>query len=263
MVAAGYNGATGLTQHLGFPQQPSLLQQPWAAAGLAAASGSGQPGAQGAGALGEPLFRVEEPGSLLRRMPPGLEASLATAAEWSSANAWDASAAPSWLILSACGRSSLLQVRCRSVCLALSHVSLSSDVCPILADSAQRPKAALLACLIHELALLMAPLECDDKPDAHVQGREPQAASAAGALSPLAQRAADAAVRVAAGLLSPGRWKAPQAVGVASMAALHNSASLPKNFAPYKATYKAMSPAKVSACLISSPCCSLTLLLML
>lgn len=64
-------------------------------------------------------------------------------------------------------------------------------------------------------------------------------------MSPLAQRAADAAVRVAAGLLSPGRWKAPQAVGVSSIAALHNSASLPKNFAPYKYTYKAMSPAKV------------------
>ena len=99
----------------------------------------------------------------------------------------------------------------------------------------------------------MACLKCGDEQDAHVQGREPQAPSAAGALSPLAQRAADAAVRVAAGLLSPGRWKAPQAVGVASMAALHNSASLPKNFAPYKATYKAMSPAKVSACLDQQP----------
>ena len=113
------------------------------------------------------------------------------------------------------------------------------------------------------MALLMALSECCDELGAHVQGREPQAASAAGALSPLAQRAADAAVRVAAGLLSPGRWKAPQAVGVASMAALHNSASLPKNFAPYKATYKAMSPAKVSACLISSPRCSFALLLVL
>lgn len=51
---------------------------------------------------------------------------------------------------------------------------------------------------------------------------------------------------MAAGLLSPGRWKAPQAVGISSIAALHNSASLPKNFAPYKYTYKAMSPAKVS-----------------
>ncbi len=71
---------------------------------------------------------------------------------------------------------------------------------------------------------------------------------AGSALSPLAQRAADAAVRVAAGLLSPGRWKAPQAVGVSSMAALHNSASLPKNFAPYKSTYKAMSPIKVRHC---------------
>ena len=127
MVAAGYNGATGLTQHLGFPQQPSLLQQPWAAAGLAAATGSGQAGAQSTSVLGEPLFRVEEPGSLLRRMPPGLEASLATAAEWSSANAWDASAAPSWLILSACGRSSLLQARCGSSCLTLSHVLLPCD----------------------------------------------------------------------------------------------------------------------------------------
>ena len=118
MVAAGYNGATGLTQHLGFPQQPSLLQQPWTAAGLAAASGSGQAGVQSTGALGEHSFRVEESGSLLRRMPPGLEASLATAAEWSSASAWDASAAPSWLILSACGRTSLLQARCRGFCLA-------------------------------------------------------------------------------------------------------------------------------------------------
>ena len=105
MVAAGYNGAPSLTQHLNFPQQPSFGQQPWAA-GLAAAAGSAPPGAH-PGAWSEYLFRMDDPANLNRRMPPGLEASLATAAEWSPASAWDASAAPSWLILSACsGRSS-------------------------------------------------------------------------------------------------------------------------------------------------------------
>ncbi|CAL5218475.1 g160 [Coccomyxa viridis] len=183
MVAHGYNGATSLTQHLNFPQQPSLLPQPWATAGLAATAAGAQPGAS-SGACTEQLFRMDGAGSLYRQMPPGLEASLATAAEWSSANAWDASSAPSWLILSACSRSSR---------------------------------------------------------EAH--GTHAQYSSSA--LSPLAQRAADAAVRVAAGLLSPGRWKAPQAVGVSSMAALHNSASLPKNFAPYKSTYKPISPVQV------------------
>ncbi len=81
-----------------------------------------------------------------------------------------------------------------------------------------------------------------------MQAHGTQAQYSSSALSPLAQRAADAAVRVAAGLLSPGRWKAPQAVGVSSMAALHNSASLPKNFAPYKSTYKTISPVKVRRC---------------
>lgn len=105
MVAHGYNGATSLTQHLNFPQQPSLLPQPWATAGLAATAAGAQPGAS-SGACTEQLFRMDGAGSLYRQMPPGLEASLATAAEWSSANAWDASSAPSWLILSACSRSS-------------------------------------------------------------------------------------------------------------------------------------------------------------
>ena len=110
MVAPGYNGATSLTQHLNFPQQPSLLPQPWAAAGLAATAAGAQPGVS-SGACTEQLFRMDGAGSLYRQMPPGLEASLATAAEWSSANAWDASSAPSWLILSACSRSSR-EVRC-------------------------------------------------------------------------------------------------------------------------------------------------------
>ncbi len=109
MVAHGYNGATSLTQHLNFPQQPSLLPQPWAAAGLAATAAGAQPGVS-SGACTEQLFRMDGASSLYRQMPPGLEASLATAAEWSSANAWDASSAPSWLILSACSRSR--EVRC-------------------------------------------------------------------------------------------------------------------------------------------------------
>jgi hypothetical protein len=87
-----------------------------------------------------------------------------------------------------------------------------------------------------------------------LQDQMAQTPSASSVLSPLAQRAADAAVRVAAGLLSPGRWKAPQAVGVSSIAALHNSASLPKNFAPYKYTYKTMSPAKVGVALQPAHC---------
>ncbi len=108
MVAAGYNGAPSLTQHLNFPQQPSLLPQPWGTAGLAAAGA--QPSTS-SGACTEQLYRMDGAGGLHRRMPPGLEASLATAAEWSSAHAWDASSAPSWLILSACGRSGR-EVRC-------------------------------------------------------------------------------------------------------------------------------------------------------
>lgn len=111
MVAAGYNGAASLTQHLGFPQQPSFTQQPWGASLAAAAPGSAQAGGH-SGACSEQLYRMDDPGSLSRRMPPGLEASLATAAEWSSAAAWDASAAPSWLILSACSGRSHREVRC-------------------------------------------------------------------------------------------------------------------------------------------------------
>ena len=106
MVAAGYNGAPSLTQHLNFPQQPSLLPQPWGTVGLTAAAAPGAQPGTGSGACTEQLYRMDGAGGLHRRMPPGLEASLATAAEWSSANAWDVSSAPSWLILSACGRSS-------------------------------------------------------------------------------------------------------------------------------------------------------------
>ena len=96
-----------------------------------------------------------------------------------------------------------------------------------------------------------------------MQGREPQASERS--RRALAAGAACGGRGGARGRRAAVAWalEGTAGSGGCSMAALHNSASLPKNFAPYKATYKAMSPAKVSACLISSPCCSLTLLLML
>ena len=267
MVAAAYNGATSLTQHINFPQQPSLLPQTWGTAGLAAAGA--QAGTSG-GVCSDELFRIDSGGALYRQMPPGLEASLATAAEWSSANAWDVSAAPSWLILSACNGCSSREVcachapsqkasRCSPhpqwLCRQLFEAALTAlheegpaprFSGPHACDCTTRWKA-LQTLGVDPLAAL--PREClASGLHGCVQAHGAHAQSGPSALSPLAQRAADAAVRVAAGLLSPGRWKAPQAVGVSSMAALHKSASLPKNSAPYKSTYKAMSPIQVHAC---------------